>query len=84
MRLAAFARDGVDGAVASANRAAGAGTLDDCVRDERAAYLSGAAFFEDVGFVFVSEMLESRDDRIGGALAQATQAGELDLFAQVL
>ena len=56
--LAACAGDGVGGAVARADRAAGAGVRNDLVRNQGFADLGRAAFFFDMRFIFVTEILE--------------------------
>ena len=82
VKLAAFSADGSCRAVAGAYRAAGAGTFQDHKADQCLAYFRRAAFFIDVGFVFVPEVLERADDRVRCSLSQAAQAGRLDLGAQ--
>ena len=75
MGLAAFAGDGIDRAVAGADGAAGAELFQNFVADQGPANFGRAAFFVDMGFIFLAEVLERADDRVGSALTQTAQAG---------
>ena len=75
VRLAPFAGDGVDRAVAGTDRAASADIFQNIVADERFTDLGRATFLLDVGLILSPEMLEGGCHRIGSTLAQAAQAG---------
>ena len=73
-------RDRAGGTMLGANRAAGAVVLHD-IPDQRFAPARWTAT-GNVRFVFIPEILEGGDHRIGCALAQAAQAGGHDLLAE--
>src|SRR5450759_1051916 len=85
--LALLARDRVFGAFAPAERTAVAVFGDDVERDECLAHARRAALFLDVGFVFVAEITDRAEDRIGGRFAQAAERTVFDglthLFQQL-
>ena len=52
--------------------------------DQWAAYFGGTALFVDMRFIFMTEMLERAEHRVGRSLAKSAQAVARDFIAQVL
>ena len=74
-------RDGVDRAMLGAEGAAGA-VGGDLILDERGALARRAAALQ-VGLVFVAEVAQGREHRVGGRFAQAAEAAGADLAGQL-
>ena len=75
--------DGIAGAVAQANHAAIALLWVNRVSYQSFADLCRAYSFVDMGFVFISEISDSREDRVRGSLSQTAQRTALYILGQL-
>ena len=78
VRLLLLAGDGLCGALTSAEATADALLFVDGVGQQIHALLGGALLVVDVSLVFVTEVTDGGQNRVGSSLAQAAQCAVLD------
>jgi hypothetical protein len=83
MGLAAFASDGIDRAVSGTEGTTRAEVFLDFKPDEGFADFGGAAFLEDMRFVFIQEVFQRTFDRIRRSFSEAAKTVLIDLVTQI-
>ena len=81
MYLLFGAADGVAGAVAQADHAAGALLGDHRVGDQSLAHFRRAAFIKNMRFILIPEIAQGGKHRVGSGLPQAAQRAALDVLS---
>jgi len=76
--------DGLGGAFSAASRTTRAFCSIDGIIQKFRACTGGASSFEDMGFIFIPEIADGGQDRVGGSLTQAAQRTGFYRRAQLL
>ena len=84
MRRTQYAGDGPGGTGAGAQGTAAALVGVDHILQQGLADTGGAAFVHHMGYIFLTEMLQSGQNRVGGGLTQSAQGAALQVVAQLL
>ena len=84
VRLLLLAADAVGRALLGAEHAAGAGLGVDVVRDQRLALAGRAALLVDMRFVFIAEVPDGREHRVGRRAAEGAERALEDVVGELL